>query len=1084
MHELPVGSDLHRDDPSHTAEPERVKIPCLECGKEYGGELVERLLLAEHNLHATLRQTSSVTAALHACLRSALEVSGMDGGRVDLIRSDGSVELAAHERLSPAVLQSVSYDRIPDQHAGILQQGHPLYLPCSGLATDGTATQASEKRLAAAMVPICHRGSTVACMNLVSHTMCDIPLEIREAIESIVSYANAAVARIQTEEALHETEEALHALAEHSDDIIMRFDPEMRYRYVNPAAQRHMHIPQAVLIGKTPEEIGIPPHLCSIWREAHERVLAAEDNLRIEFQFPSGNWVHATLFAEHGSDGRITAVVVTAREAIEDQRMMAPLTTDKSVLRGIFQTLPIAVSLTVNRVLVVVNDMMCELIACGEQELLGRNTKDFYLSEEEYEAAGRTLYTPVFQGRIGTVESRLRNMKGEVFDVILSAALLRAGDPTAGAVVTFQDITSRKRAEESLRASEAMWRSVLKAAPIGIVFIRDRKIVSINDAMSTMVGYTEQELIGHSTRILYGSDEEFEEIGYRLYTLAPEQGGGHIDSVQIRKDGTKIDVRLYAAMRQPGDPSAGYVILGVNVTAQKRAEENLKASESRLRSVISAAPIGIAFCSNQTILSVNDAMCHMLGYAEEELVGKRTRLLYASDEECEEVARRFYEQIPQQGLAIVEAKHVQKNGTLIDVCLHAAGLRIEDPRSGLVVLLQDITEQKRAEQNQKRLEAQLQQAMKMEAVGRLAGGVAHDFNNLLTTIIGNVELARSENGVTESVMQYLQEILTAGKSAASLTRQLLAFSRKQIIEPKRLNLNSLVNNLAGILGRLIGENITLEISVSDDLSPVKVDPGQFEQVLINLAVNARDAMPDGGRLSIATENVALDAAFCVQRPDMQPGHFVLVSVRDSGHGMEPEVKEHLFEPFFTTKAMGKGTGLGLATIFGVVKQAGGHLEVESEPGKGSVFTIYLPRCETPPDTSLGERYAGKPPRGTETILVVEDEPSVLGIAKRLLEFAGYRVLCASNGKEALALFEESRERIDLMMTDVVMPGMNGRELMEQLRSTHPDLRVLFASGYTDDINVLRGVRELNMDFIAKPYSASALAKKVREVLDR
>jgi len=395
----------------------------------------------------------------------------------------------------------------------------------------------------------------------------------------------------------------------------------------------------------------------------------------------------------------------------------------------------------------------------------------------------------------------------------------------------------------------------------------------------------------------------------------------------------------------------------------------------------------------------------------------------------------------------------------------------------------DITERKQAEEEKERLRAQLQQAMKMEAVGRLAGGVAHDFNNLLTAIMGNVSLARMKLSPSDPAGGLLAEANKAAESAASLTQQLLAFSRKQIIKPKALDLNILIADMNKMLVRLIGENIDLKTFPGGDLGAVKVDAGQFEQILVNLAVNARDAMPEGGKLLIETANVDLDEAYRVSHPYVRPGRFVRLSVSDTGHGMSAEVRRRIFEPFFTTKPKGTGTGLGLATIYGVVKQANGSIEVYSEIGKGTTFKIYLPRVE-------GE--AAGPPEsfppmelleGSETVLLVEDEEVVRDLGVRILAGLGYSVMHAGNGDEAIALAREHAERIDLLLTDVVMPGMSGRELADRLTPIHPETRVLFTSGYTDNAIVHHGVLDEGVSFIGKPYTLSGLAKKVREVLD-
>lgn len=402
---------------------------------------------------------------------------------------------------------------------------------------------------------------------------------------------------------------------------------------------------------------------------------------------------------------------------------------------------------------------------------------------------------------------------------------------------------------------------------------------------------------------------------------------------------------------------------------------------------------------------------------------------------------------------------------------------------GIVVYTEVITERKRAEEDRRALEAQLQQAMKMEAIGRLAGGVAHDFNNLLTAISGNLELALLDLDPTSRVAASLQEARRASDSAASLTRQLLTFSRKQIVDPRPTDLNGLIANLQKMLGRVIGEDIALRTSLAAGLRPVMIDPAQFEHVVANLAVNARDAMPRGGVLVVETANVEVDERFCERQPGMRPGPFVMLAVSDTGEGMPDEVKAHLFEPFFTTKPIGRGTGLGLATIFGAVKQAGGTIDVTSEIGRGTTFRIYLPAVDGPASSSRRRREAsGTWEGGSETILLVEDERVVRELAEKVLHRLGYHVLAAASGEEALDTAGAFEGTIHLLLTDVVMPGMNGRELADRVVAIRPETRVLYASGYSENVIVSGGVVEESLNFIAKPYTPTSLARKIRDVL--
>jgi two-component system cell cycle sensor histidine kinase/response regulator CckA len=404
--------------------------------------------------------------------------------------------------------------------------------------------------------------------------------------------------------------------------------------------------------------------------------------------------------------------------------------------------------------------------------------------------------------------------------------------------------------------------------------------------------------------------------------------------------------------------------------------------------------------------------------------------------------------------------------------------------TGMVLVLRDMTERKQAEEALQHTEAQLIQAQKMEAVGRLAGGVAHDFNNLLTAIIGYSQLIQAQLEETSPMRSEIDEICKAGQRAAALTTQLLAFSRKQVLQPKVLDLNAIVANTSKMLSRLIGEDIRFRTTLDPGLKQVKADPGQIEQVLMNLAVNARDAMLSGGSLSIETANVYLDDKYAEQHVEVRPGRHVMLVVSDSGCGMDDKTMAKIFEPFFTTKEKGKGTGLGLATVYGIVKQSGGHIWVYSEPDKGTTFKVYFPQIEEESSSSEAPVQSNFLPQGTETILLAEDDLQVREFASRVLRGLGYKVLEASNGNEALTVAKQTAGAIDILLTDVVMPQVGGKHLSEKLTLERPEMKVLFLSGYTADSIVHHGVLDEGVAFLHKPFNSGDLVRKVREVLDR
>ncbi|NLH48919.1 MAG: response regulator [Myxococcales bacterium] len=510
------------------------------------------------------------------------------------------------------------------------------------------------------------------------------------------------------------------------------------------------------------------------------------------------------------------------------------------------------------------------------------------------------------------------------------------------------------------------------------------------------------------------------------------------------------------------------------------ANRNLREREETFRALSEGSQDVIMRLDRQgRYLYINPIVEKQTGIPAPEFIGKTFEELGFPADLCALWERTLREVVTAKAVRRVEFR--LRTGVWID-CLVRPEFDPAGEVKAVIAAARDITERKQAEKERARLEGQLLQAMKMEAVGRLAGGVAHDFNNLLTSIIGNVQLALLDLHPGEPLAGTIGEIGKAADSAVSLTRQLLGFSRKQHIEPRVLDLNELIANLEKILIRLIGEDVALRVIPGKKLGAVKADQGQFEQILVNLAINARDAMPEGGRLLIETANIDLDEEYCRRHTQLQPGKYVVLAVSDSGQGMSEEVKRHLFEPFFTTKPIGQGTGLGLATIYGAVMQAGGAIEVYSEVGDGTTFKIYLPRLGEEAKRKETEAGALNMAAGKEAVLIVEDEELVRGLAIKALSRLGYRVLQAADGQQALAMAEHHEGRIDLLLTDVVMPGMNGKQLAERLRRTHPETKVIFTSGYTENTITHQGVIEPGLHFIGKPYTPQVLAKIVHEVL--
>jgi PAS domain S-box-containing protein len=519
--------------------------------------------------------------------------------------------------------------------------------------------------------------------------------------------------------------------------------------------------------------------------------------------------------------------------------------------------------------------------------------------------------------------------------------------------------------------------------------------------------------------------------------------------------------------------------LSAQAAALETSERALRAQQQFLRAVIDANPhLVFARDWDGQFTLANKALAEVYGTTPENLVGKRDAD-FNPDQEQVARFRLVDREVMSTGEARLAAEELVTSATTGQArwfqTVKVPLVYDKGASPQVLGISTDITQRKR-------LEDQLRQAQKMEAIGRLAGGVAHDFNNILTAIIGHVDLLLEEEQEGGGRRVDLIGIKQAAERAAGLTHQLLAFSRKQVLQPKVLDLNALVNGTDQLLRRVIGEDVELRTVARPGLGAVEADPGQLEQVLVNLAVNARDAMPSGGRLTIEITNVELDQSYTRAHPPMAPGPYVLLTVSDTGVGMSAEIRAHIFEPFFTTKPSGKGTGLGLATVYGIVKQSGGYIWAESEPGCGATFRIYLPRIVTgaPAAAPAGAMAAEG---GSETVLVVEDEDVVRALTSKVLQKRGYQVLVASSGPEALGLASRHPGAIHLLVTDVIMPRMSGRELARRFATLRPEAKVIYVSGYPDDAIIRHGVLESGLVFLQKPFAPEALAAKVREVLD-
>ena len=766
------------------------------------------------------------------------------------------------------------------------------------------------------------------------------------------------------------------------------------------------------------------------------------------------------------------------------------------------------------------NERMAQLLGSTVSEVMGRSPAEFL------DDHGRArLVASVERHRMGlSQQDEVRFVRADgssIFALLESTPVLDADGRYAGAFAMVMDITDRRKAEASLRLSEARFRGLWES---GIILIttsdRTGLILDVNDAFARALGYSRDELISGRVRWHDLTPPEWaasDEIA--LSQLATRGAAQTWEKELIAKDGRRVPVLAGAVML---DDNEG-IAIAIDLTERKLVD---RALYERMKSAALTAEVGIALGHEKSLQAMlrrcTEAIVKHLGAAFARIwtvdagatvlelqasagmythvdgahgrvpVGKFKIGRIAQDREphlTNDVQRDPWIGDPawasRERMVAFAGYPLIVGSELIGVVAMFAREPLSDAAfQGLRSIADAIAigiQRKRAESVKDALEAQLRQAQKLEAIGSLAGGVAHDFNNILSVILSYSEMMKSDLEPGHAMIGDVDEINSAALRAARLTRQLLAFSRQQVLQPRVLDLNEVVRDLKSMLRRLLSEDVELAINADAPAGNVHADPGQIEQVLMNLVVNARDAMPSGGTVTIETASVNLDASFAAEHVGVTPGPHVMLSVTDTGHGMDSVVRARIFEPFYTTKEKGKGTGLGLSTVFGIIRQSGGTIWVESEPGVGTSFKAYLPEVAAGTDATTAEaRPALK--RGTETILLCEDEEPVRVLARTILTRNGYRVLEARNGGEALMLCEQ-HPSIELLLTDVVMPMMSGRQLAERLRTIRPDLRVLYMSGYTDDAILRHGVLRDEIEFLHKPITPDMLARKVREVLD-
>ncbi|MBL7132623.1 MAG: PAS domain S-box protein [Phycisphaerae bacterium] len=891
--------------------------------------------------------------------------------------------------------------------------------------------------------------------------------------------------RLRAQEALVHERNLLHSLMDNVPDHIYFKDTQSRFTRINKALAGAFGLDgPAEAVGKTDFDFFTDEH-ASEARADEKNVMAADRAMPPKEEketWPDGRetWVSTTKVPLHDADGRIIGTFGISRDVTRRRHAADASQRHREELQLILDTVPATIWFkdTENRFLRV-NKAAAESVGMSAEQIQGKSAYEMF--PEEAEGYYRDDLEVMSSGKpkMGIVE-QLQTARDRKIWVRTDKVPYR--DPQgriAGVIVFAVDITDRKRAEQELAHERYLLATLMNNTPDHIYFKDDQsRFMRMSKAQATRfglddpsgaIGRTDFDFFGleHAEKA-YADEQEVMRTGNPLVGM--EERETWLDGRETWVSTTKVP------LRDADGNIVGTFGISRDITDRRLAQEALRESEEKFRLAFENARDAIFWADPETTLisNCNKAAEMLLEKSRDQIIGQPQASLHPP-EDAARYAEMFRRHIEGGGAVDDEAEVGTASGKRVPVHISASVTSIGG-RSLIQGIFRDIT-------RRKEVEDQLRHAQKMEAIGKLAGGVAHDFNNQLTIVKGYTELLLRQLD-DEDTRAAMQEIRDAAERAARLTTQLLAFSRKQVLNPEVINLSRVLANMADPLSQMIGEDIRLSIVPDDTLGNVRADRMQVEQAVMNIMINARDAMPDGGQLTLETANVELAGALVNTRPDALPGRYVMLAITDTGSGMDAETLEHVFEPFFTTKPAGEGTGLGLAMVYGFVKQSGGTVHAYSEPGRGTTLKIYLPRVDEPAEqTAELQADSQSGPAGTETILVVEDNEAVRQLVVRVLRECGYTVLESSRGQEAMPLGRSYQNTIHLLITDVVMPGMNGPELARRLKSHREDMQVLYISGYTGDAIVDRGVVDLAARVLSKPFTPDLLARTVRDLLD-
>jgi two-component system cell cycle sensor histidine kinase/response regulator CckA len=904
----------------------------------------------------------------------------------------------------------------------------------------------------------------------------------------VVSVFEDLTEKKRTEELFHTNEERLAMALDGANDGLWDWNIETNEVYYSPRWKSMLGYKDHEIKHEFTEweRLIHPDDLSKSWDTLNQAIESQGNRFDIEFRMrhKDGHWIDIlsrALIYRRKEDNQPYRVVGTHVDITERKKIEEALRKSEARYRSLYSTMNEGVALheviyddsgkAIDYRIIDVNQAYSEITKISAEKAIGSTGSELYEIED-----------PPFLDQYVEVAKKgvpiSFDINWEPMDKYFNIAVF---SPEPGKFATvFTDITDQHKATQQLEENEKRLRSIISAMPALLdAFDENGNIIFWNTECERVTGYTADEVMGIPNIL----ETFYPDPQYRQLVIdSVQKQMGDFTNLEFEitcKDGSKKVISWSNISKKY--PISGWTTwaIGIDITDRKHAEEKLRQNEERFRNILDSVSVGIYAVELKTkiITYVNPAAIQLIGLSKENIIGKKcTEIVCDSEKECcPAIHNKLSTYSSEQTIRNV-------NGEQIPVLKRVAPVILNEQECLLTSFI-DLTPLKKVEEEKAQLEEQLFQSQKMQSIGTLAGGIAHDFNNILMAILGYSQSVMEEISVDNPLYKDIEEIYKAGNRAASLTNQLLAFSRKQIIQPKLVNLNEKIFDLQKMLRRLMGENIEIGILSDPDIGNIKTDPGQIDQIVMNIAVNARDAMSEGGTFIIKTARIYLDDDYCKKQPEVEPGNYIMLSLSDTGSGIAKEIQNQIFDPFFTTKDQGKGTGLGLSTVYGIVKQNNGHITLSSEIEKGSTFEVYFPEVEISHQQQEDRASYRELYQGNESILLVEDEEIVRKYLARALIQKGYSVHTAGYYDEVLKRFYDPNIQVDLLITDVILPHASGKDIAEALLKIQPSLKVLFMSGYTDNAIGYQNVLDEGIQFLQKPFTPEVFFKKIREILD-